>query len=74
MDWLDLLAVQGTLKSLLQHRSHYVRELQLFILHNMVLGITPSFTDEDQSLVICSKLINISFHVLLSILWRLKTG
>ena len=28
MDWLDLLAVQGTLKSLLQHRSSKVSILQ----------------------------------------------
>jgi len=29
MDWLDLLAVQGTLKSLLQHRSSKASILQL---------------------------------------------
>ena len=28
MDWLDLLAVQGTLKSLLQHHSSKLREVQ----------------------------------------------
>ena len=28
MDWLDLLAVQGTLKSLLQHRSSKAAILQ----------------------------------------------
>ena len=27
MDWLDLLAVQGTLKSLLQHRRLYKKQL-----------------------------------------------
>ena len=30
MDWLDLLAVQGTLKSLLQHFSNTVQKHQLF--------------------------------------------
>ena len=31
MDWLDLLAVQGTLKSLLQHHSTILRRLALFM-------------------------------------------
>ena len=39
MDWLDLLAIQGTLKSLLQHHSSKVSILQL-----------PKFIDSVQSL------------------------
>ena len=39
MDWLDLLAVQGTLKSLLQHHSSKASILQcsaFFIVHNIL--------------------------------------
>ena len=36
-DWLDLLAVQGTLKSLLQHHSSKAAILQLSFLHNPTL-------------------------------------
>ena len=35
MDWLDLLAVQGTLKSLLQHYSSKASILQLSLLHSL---------------------------------------
>ena len=35
MDWLDLLAVQGTLKSLLQH--HSINSLALSILYSPTL-------------------------------------
>ena len=34
MDWLDLLAVQGTLKSLLQHQKHQFFSNQLFLQSN----------------------------------------
>ena len=37
MDWLDLLAVQGTLKSLLQHHSSKASILQLSFLHSTTL-------------------------------------
>ena len=37
MDWLDLLAVQGTLKSLLQHHSSKVQLLALSFLHSPTL-------------------------------------
>ena len=36
MDWLDLLAVQGTLKSLLQHHSSKASILQCILLHSHV--------------------------------------
>ena len=37
MDWLDLLAVQGTLKSLLQHHTSKASILQLSLLYGPVL-------------------------------------
>ena len=37
MDWLDLLAVQGTLKSLFQHHSLKASNLQLSFLHSPTL-------------------------------------
>ena len=37
MDWLDLLAVQGTLKSLLQHHSKSINYLVLSFLYNPAL-------------------------------------
>ena len=46
MDWLDLLAVQGTLKSLLQHHISKASELFFFIkvinpMYNCELQLTP---------------------------------
>ena len=37
MDWLDLLAVQGTLKSLLQHHSSSINSSVLSLLHSPTL-------------------------------------
>src|SRR5574341_719551 len=37
MDWLDLLAVQGTLKSLLQHHSSTINTSALSFLHSPTL-------------------------------------
>ena len=37
MDWLDLLAVQGTLKCLLQHHSSKASILRLSFLHSLTL-------------------------------------
>ena len=37
MDWLDLLAVQGTLKSLLQHHSSSINFSELSFLHSPTL-------------------------------------
>ena len=37
MDWLDLLAVQGTLKSLLQHHSSRINSSALSLLHSPTL-------------------------------------
>ena len=37
MDWLDLLAVQGTLKSLLQHQDQYINSSALSFLYSSIL-------------------------------------
>ena len=37
MEWLDLLAVQGTLKSLLQHHSSSINSLALSFLYSPIL-------------------------------------
>ena len=44
MDWLDLLAVQGTLKNLLQHHSSKasVRELCIRLLYSCIFSIVSS--------------------------------
>ena len=42
MDWLDLLAVQGTLKSLLQHHSLSSYELLLFTASDLLLSPVTS--------------------------------
>ena len=41
MDWLDLLAVQGTLKSLLQHHSSNASIKCLVIVKNYAISLTP---------------------------------
>ena len=41
MDWLDLLAVQGTLKSLLQHQFKSINSLALSLLQSILKEINP---------------------------------
>ena len=41
MDWLDLLAVQGTLKSLLQHHSSKASILATRFLHDILHVASP---------------------------------
>ena len=41
MDWLDLLAVQGTLKSLLQHHSSKVSVLELRLTFTLAWWLSP---------------------------------
>ena len=67
MDWLDLLAVQGTLKSLLQHRSSKVSILQcsaFFIVHlshpYMTTGKTIALTRR----IFVDKEISLLFNML----------
>ena len=68
MDWLDLLAVQGTLKSLLQHHSSKASILQgsaFFIVQlshpYLTTGknilISPHFTDEGNELKLIKSLV-----------------
>ena len=63
MDWLDLLAVQGTLKSLLQHHSSVLRRSAFFIFQfshpYMTTGKTialtrRTFAGKVMSLLLCS--------------------
>ena len=44
MDWLDLLAVQGTLKSLLQHHSSKASILQHSLISSSILLNSPTLT------------------------------
>ena len=79
MDWLDLLAVQGTLKSLLQHHSleaSILRCSAFFIVQlshlNMTTGETTALTrrnfiDEGMSL-----LFNMLFRLVIAFLSRSK--
>ena len=67
MDWLDLLAVQGTLKSLLQHHSSKASVLQLsafFIVQlshpNMTTGKTVVLTIQ----IFVGKVMSLLFNML----------
>ena len=51
MDWLDLLAVQGTLKSLLQHHSSEVSILQDSAFFRVQLSHTYMTNDSSKGLV-----------------------
>ena len=55
MDWLDLLAVQGTLKSLLQHHSSKVSALQCSVFFIRVAKIRHDLVTEQrqQRRVLC---------------------
>ena len=57
MDWLDLLAVQGTLKSLLQHCSSALIRQTLFgkvmsLLFNMLSSLVIAFLPRSKRLLI----------------------
>ena len=54
MDWLDLLAVQGTLKSLLQHRSSKVLILQCSAFFMFQLSHSYVTTGKTIALTICT--------------------
>ena len=78
MDWLDLLAVQGTLKSLLQHRSskasilHYSAFFTVQISHPyMITGKTAALTRRTFVGKVMSLLLNILFAYFL---WVILTG
>ena len=76
MDWLDLLAVQGTLKSLLQHHSSKASILQCLAFFRvqlshpyMTTGKTIALTRQSFVSKVMSLLFNISFHIILKHNW-----
>ena len=79
MDWLDLLAVQGTLKSLLQHHSSKVSILQcsdFFIVHllhpYMTMGKTIALTRRSFVDKVMSLLLNMLSRLVVTFLPRSK--
>ena len=79
MDWLDLLAVQGTLKSLLQHRSlkaSILRRSALFLVQlsypNMTAGKTIALTRLTFVDKVMSLLFNILSRLVITFLLRTK--
>ena len=79
MDWLDLLAVQGTLKSLLQHHSSKASILQLsafFIVQlshpYMTIGRTIALTRQTFVGKVMSLLFNMLSRLLITFLPRSK--
>ena len=79
MDWLDLLAVQGTLKSLLQHHSSKASSLQhsaFFIVQlshpYMTTGKTIALTRRTLVDKVMSLLFNMLSHLVITFLPRSK--
>ena len=79
MDWLDLLAVQGTLKSLLQHHSSKASILQhsaFFIVQlshlYMTIGKTIAFTRQTIVGKVMSLLLNMLSRLVITFLPRSK--
>ena len=77
MDWLDLLAVQGTLKSLLQHHSSKASILQcsaFFMVHvpYMTTGKTIALTRQDFVSKVMSLLFNMLSRLVITFLPRSK--
>ena len=67
MDWLDLLAVQGTLKSLLQHHSSKVSILQCSAFFMFQLSHSYATTGKTLALTICTfggKVMSLLFNSL----------
>ena len=67
MDWLDLLAIQGTLKSLLQHHSSNASILQrsaLFVVQLSRPYLTTGKTIALTRWTFASKVISLLFHML----------
>ena len=67
MDWLDLLAVQGTLKSLLQHHSSKASVLQrsaFLVIHLSHLYMTTGRTTALTRQTFVSKVISLLFNTL----------
>ena len=79
MDWMDLLAVQGTLKSLLQHHSSKASILQhssFFIVQlshpYMTTGKTIALTRQTFVSKVTSLLFNLLFRLVMTFLPRSK--
>ena len=76
MDWLDLLAVQGTLKSLLQHHSSKASILQHFIVQlsypYMTTGKTIALTRQTFVGKVMSLLFNMLSTLVIALLPRRK--
>ena len=79
MDWLDLLAVQGTLKSLLQHHSSKASIIQLsafFIVQHshsyMTTGTTIALTRQTFVDKVMSLLFNILSRLVITFLLKSK--
>jgi len=79
MDWLDLLAVQGTLKSLLQHHSSKASILQhsaFFTVHlshlYMTTGKTIALTRHTFAGKVMSLLLNMLYRLVITFLPRSK--
>ena len=79
MDWLDLIAVQGTLKSLLQHHSSKASILQcsaFFIVHlshpYMTIGKTIDLTRQTYVGIVMSLLFSMLFRFVIAFLPRSK--
>ena len=79
MDWLDLLAVQGTLKSLLQHHSSkasVLRCLAFFIVQlphpYMTTGKTIALTRQTFVVKVMALLFNVLFRLVITFLLRSK--
>ena len=67
MDWLDLLAVQGTLKSLLQHHSSKASILQCSAFFIVQLSLPYMTTGKTMALIrqtFVDKVISLLFNVL----------
>src|SRR5574340_331251 len=80
MDWLDLLAVQGTLKSLLQHHSSkasILRHLAFFTVQlshpYMTIGKTIALTRQTFVGKVMSLLLNMLSRLLITFLPRSKS-
>ena len=64
MDWLDLLAVQGTLKSLLQHHGSKASVLQPSVFFMVQLSHPYTTTGKTIALTCASKVMSLLFHML----------
>ena len=74
MDWLDLLAVQGTLKSLLQHHSSKASILRQLSHRYMTTGKTIALTRQTFVGKVMSLLLNMQSRLVITFLPRSKAS